>query len=59
MTVAIKDRGQKAAQNMTKQTVTKDVAMNVVVKALITLLKTQVEGNADALSTIDALEKFM
>lgn len=59
MTVTIKDRGQKAAQNMPKQTVAKNVATNVVVKALITLLKTQVEGNADALSTIDALEKFI
>ena len=57
MTVSIKDRGQKVAENAKK--VNKNEATNVVVKALITLLKTQVEGNADALSTIDALEKFI
>jgi hypothetical protein len=59
MTVSINDRGQKAAQNMPKQTVTKNASTNVVVKALIALLKTQVEGNEDALSTIDALKKFI
>ena len=57
MTVSIKDRGQKVAENAKKAN--KNEATNVVVKALITLLKTQVEGNADALSTIDALEKFI
>lgn len=57
MTVSIKDRGQKVAENAKKAN--KNEATNVVVKALITLLKTQVEGNVDALSTIDALEKFI
>lgn len=37
----------------------KETSKNVVVQALIALLRTQVDGNADALSTIDALEKFI
>lgn len=57
MTVSIKDRGQKVAENAKKAN--KNEATNVVVKALITLLKTQVKDNSEALATIDALEKFI
>ena len=55
--VTIKVKGQKAIEVAQKQK--KENSKNVVVKALVELLKTQVKGNDEALSTIDALEKFI
>ena len=42
-----------------KKVMEKTAATTIVIKALINLLKVQVEGNEDALSTIDALEKYI
>ena len=42
-----------------KTTVSKTAATTVVIKALISLLRIQVEGNDEALSTIDALENYI
>ena len=55
--VALKDSAKKIvnAKNVEKQ----EDARVVVVNALIALLKTQVVGNKDALSTIETLEKYL
>lgn len=57
MTVAIKPKAQKMIEKVNVQ---KNVNENaLVVKALMQLLKTQVKGNAEALSTIEVVEKFI
>lgn len=55
--IALKDSAKKIvdAKNVSRQ----EDARVVVVNALIALLKTQVVGNKDALSTIDTLEKYL
>ena len=50
---------EKQEQKSLKKVVEKTTATTIVIKALINLLKVQVEGNDDALSTIDALEKYI
>ena len=57
MTVAIKDRGKKVVETTQKQK--KEDENSLVVKALMQLLKTQVKGNSEALSTIEVIEKFI
>lgn len=66
MTATLKDNAKKMVENSKKQEAeksttvnTKTAATTVVVKALISLLRLQVEGNDDALSTIDALETYI
>ena len=55
--VKITEKGKKAVELVNKKE--KESNNIVVVKALVALLKTQVKGNAEALSTIDTLEKFI
>ena len=57
VTAILKDRGKRAIETAQKQK--KEDANSVVVKALMQLLKTQVKGNAEALSTIEVMEKFI
>lgn len=57
MAPVLTEKGKKMVEVAQKQK--KETNKNVVVRALVTLLKTQVVGNDDALSTIDALEKFI
>jgi len=57
VTAIIKDRGKKAVENANKQK--KADENSLVVKALMQLLKTQVKDNAEALSTIEVIEKFI
>ena len=61
MTAKLTENGKKVAENykIVRESSKKDLATGVVVNALITLLKTQVEGNTDAMATIEALEKFI
>lgn len=59
MTAVLTERGKKVVEAGKGDAVSKTAATDVVVKALLTLLKTQVEGNKEALDTIDALEKFI
>ena len=64
MTATLKEPAKKIVENKKQQEVqTKSMeqrtATTIVIKALINLLKTQVEGNEEALSTIDALEKYI
>lgn len=58
VTAILKDRGKKVVENAQKQKKEED-ANSVVVRALVELLKTQVKGNSEALSTIDVMEKFI
>jgi len=58
MTAILTDRGKKVVENVQKQKKEEDVN-SVVIKALIELLKTQIKGNSEALSTIDVMEKFI
>lgn len=55
--VKITEKGKKAVEIVQRKE--KESNNVVVVKALVALLKTQVKGNAEALSTIDTLEKFI
>ena len=55
--ITVKQKGKEVI-NVTEQKMTKD-AEKVVVTALIALLKTQVKGNNDALSTIKTLENYI
>lgn len=55
MTAELTDKGKKVVENGKNKNAGKDV----VVKALLTLLRIQVEDNSDAISTIEALEKFI
>ena len=57
VTAILKDRGKKAVETANRQK--KADENSLVVKALMQLLKTQVEGNAEALSTIEVMEKFI
>lgn len=57
MTAIINNKGKKVIEVAKKQS--KEATNTVVVKALLELLKTQVKGNEDALSTIEVMEKFM
>ena len=61
MTAKLTENGKKAAENykIVRESSKKDLATGVVVNALITLLKTQVVNNDEALATIEALEKFI
>jgi len=54
MTAKLTEQGRKTMEHSRKEK-----ESNIVIKALITLLKTQVEGNDDAIKTIEALEKFV
>jgi len=58
VTAILTDRGKKVVENVQKQKKEEDVN-SVVIKALIELLKTQIKGNSEALSTIDVMEKFI
>lgn len=57
VTAILKDRGKKVVETTAKQK--KDDETALVVKALMQLLKTQVKGNSEALTTIDVMEKFI
>ena len=57
VTAILKDRGKKVIETAQKQK--KEDDNTVVVKALMQLLKTQVKGNSEALSTIEVMEKFI
>ena len=57
VTAILKDRGKKVVETVNKQK--KDDETALVLKALMQLLKTQVKGNSEALSTIDVMEKFI
>lgn len=57
VTAILKDRGKKAVETAQKQK--KEDENSLVVKALMQLLKTQVKGNSEALSTIEVMEKFV
>ena len=57
VTAILKDRGKKAVETAQKQK--KEDENSLVVKALMQLLKTQVKGNSEVLSTIEVMEKFV
>ena len=56
MTVTVKKQIKEPVKKILSANGTEN---SVVVRALLTLLKDQVKGNADALSTIDVMEKFI
>lgn len=56
-TPQLTEKGKSTVANAEKQSTQE--AQQVVVKALLALLKTQVKGNKDALSTISALENYI
>ena len=56
MTVTVKKQIKEPVKKILSE---KGTENSVVVRALLTLLKDQVKGNADALSTIDVMEKFI
>ena len=55
--VVITDKGKRMVETMNKQESKEN--KTVVVKALLSLLKSQVKDNKEALNTVDALEKFI
>ena len=61
MTAALTDNAKKIVEKSkeTKTATNKTAATTVVIKALVSLLRLQVDGNEEALSTIDALETYI
>lgn len=60
MAAQLTEKGRKVVEAHQKEVARQSVTpTEIVIKALVALLKTQVEGNIDALTTIEALEKFI